>query len=266
MPNNSPNLYSLGALPGFDPQARRTMQDLVDQLNFLTGEVGRLKERDLVVMPTGAARRESPIEGTITIPYRDAGGQDGLLRVSKDGVIVSYVNPAESIFPYVDTSLVNSSGAGPDILHTYTLPANSLANDGDYLDVWYAGGFAAVNRDKAVQAQFDGTSYENGGVLDIDGSTGWVLFSRIIRTSPVQVRTSHLLLDNVIFVNSANVASSFNIGAQVITRNTLFTVSNLNTTDIIMRIRSVVTGGAAGDVFQNQSIIELHRPRTVKLI
>lgn len=264
MANELPNQYSLGTLPGIEPQTRRVFQDLVDQLNFLTGEVTRLKERDLVVMPRGAARRESPVEGIISIPCRDFGGQDGFARVSKDGVVVSYVNPTESLFPYVDVTTVNSSGAGPDVLHTFQLPANSLALDGDYLKVWYAGGFAVVNRDKAIEAQFDNQNYEGTAALNIDNSTGWLLYNRIMRTSPTSVRISSLLLENILFIDAADAPASFGIGSLAVSRNTGLTVANLNTNAITMRARSVVTGGAANDAFQNLSIIEVYRPRIVK--
>jgi hypothetical protein len=158
-----------------------------------------------------------------------------------------------------DFSTVNSAGAGPDVLHTFTLDTpNRLLTDGDYVNSWYAGGFSAGNdRDKAVQAQFDNQNYEGGGALDIDNSTGWVLFSRIMRTSATTVRVSHLLLENQVAIDSANVVNTFTLGFNVVARNTALTVANLNSNAITMRVRSIVTGGAAADVFQNQSIIEL---------
>jgi hypothetical protein len=213
------------------------------------------------------AKKETPPSGIIAIPSREVGGQDGAIRVNQDGVIVNYSSPSNGLFPYVDTSTVNSSGVGPDTLHTFTLPANSLASNGDYIDVWYAGAFSISNRDKAVQAEFGGTAYENSGVLDVDSSTGWVLASRIIRTSPTTVRTSHAIIYNALGVSPAAVATSFNLGGYVISRNSSFTVPNLVTNPTNMRVRSVVAAGAAAaDVFQNQSMIEVKQARTVKLV
>src|SRR5262245_46965128 len=149
-----------------DPQAIRVIRDLVDRINFLTMEVGRLAERDLTVMPNGVARKENPIEGVINIPSRGFNtAQDGLVRVSRDGVIVSYINPTEPTFPYVDNSTVNNSGAGPDTLHTFSLPANSLRNDKDYIDLWYAGGSVNNANTKFVNARFGGNIYEGIGAL-----------------------------------------------------------------------------------------------------
>jgi len=204
------------------------------------------------------AREHDPLGNVIIRKIGDAGGPRSDWVADELDNLIAWARSSPRCI-HRDTSTVNSAGAGPDVLHTFDLPANSLQTDGDYLTVWYAGAFAAVNRDKAVQAQFDGTSYENGGGLDIDGSTGWMLCSRIIRISATSVRTSHLLLDNVLYITAANVASSFNIGAQVITRNSTFAVANLNSNAITMRVRSVVSSGvpAAADVFQNLSIIEL---------
>jgi len=159
----------------------------------------------------------------------------------------------------VNTTLINSSGVGPDVLHTFTLPANTLANDEDYIEVWYGGGFAAVNRDKAVQAQFAGVTYENSGVFDFDGSTGWLLGGRIVRTDSTHVQTSHMLVENLVQVTSGNVASSQSVGGSWLCRNSVpFVVPDLNANASVMRVRSVVAAGAAAnDVFQNLSIIKV---------
>lgn len=158
-----------------------------------------------------------------------------------------------------DTSTVNSSGVGPDVLHTYSLPANSLATDGDYLSVWYGGNFAANDRNKAVNAQFDGQTYEGAGIQDIDSAIGWTLCVRIIRLSSTSVRVSHFLLENAIAVDSPGTATSYGTGGQMFCRtNDLAGVANLNSNAVTMRVRSVVeAGAAAADVVQNLSIIEL---------
>ena len=158
-----------------------------------------------------------------------------------------------------DTSTVNSAGVGPDVLHTYSLPANSLQTDGDYLSVWYGGNFAANDRNKAVNAQFDGQTYEGAGIQDIDSAVGWVLAVRIIRLSSTSVRVSHFLLENALAVDSPGTATSYGTGGQMFCRsNDLAGVANLNSNAITMRVRSVVeAGAAAADVVQNLSIIEL---------
>jgi hypothetical protein len=158
----------------------------------------------------------------------------------------------------VNTTVVNSVGVGPDVLHTFSLPANSLRNNGDYLSVWYGGNFAANARGKSVQAQFDGQDYEAAGVTDIQAALGWAMAVRIARLTATTVQISHFLLENALGINVAGVATSYATGGNVFTRSTGLTVANLNSNAITMRVRSVVAVGAApGDVFQNLSIIEL---------
>lgn len=203
------------------------------------------------------ARTTTQLASVIVTKLGDSGGT---LRRDVESELDNVIAWAKSSPRCIhrNTATTNSSGVGPDVLHTFSLPANSLQTDGDYLSVWYAGGFAGVNRDKFVQAQFDNQDYEPGGVFDFDGSTGWLINTRIIRTSVTAVRISHLWLANLLSINSANAASSQNIGGFTITRNGSLTVANLNSNAITMRVRSVVAAGAAAaDVFQNLSIIEL---------
>lgn len=158
-----------------------------------------------------------------------------------------------------DTSTVNSSGTGPDVLHTFSLPADSLSTDGDYLTVWYGGNFAANATTKSVQAQFGGTSYEAAGATDIQLAVGWVMAVRIIRLSATSVRVSHALFENALGVSAAGAATSYGTGANMFSRsNDITGLANLNSNATVMRCRSVVgAGAAAADVLQNLSIIEL---------
>src|SRR5688572_11066579 len=127
------NLYTPN-LMGMDPQTARTMRDLVDRVNYLTTELDMVRGMIISSSPgVDAARRENPQPGIVTIPCREDGGQDGFIRVNSDGVINSYVNPIESLFPYADITIVGNVGAGTDTLHTFTLPAGTLSLDGDWI-------------------------------------------------------------------------------------------------------------------------------------
>jgi hypothetical protein len=158
----------------------------------------------------------------------------------------------------VNTTTVNSVGVGPDVLHSFSLPADSLRTNGDYLAVWYGGNFAANARPKSVQAQFDGQDYEAAGPVDIQAAVGWAMVVRIARLTATTVQISHFLLENAMGITAAGVAGSFGTGSNIFTRSTGLTVANLSSNAITMRVRSVVAAGAvAGDVFQNLSIIEI---------
>src|SRR5262245_47848991 len=63
-----------------------------------------------------------------------------------------------------DTSTVGNVGAGLDTLHTFSLPAGSLATNGDYLQVEYAGAAAgnAVAGTKVINIQAEIDAQVNG--------------------------------------------------------------------------------------------------------
>ena len=157
-----------------------------------------------------------------------------------------------------DTSTVGNVGAGLDVLHTFSLPANSLQADGDYLTIVYAGAFAANDTDKRVNAFFGGTAYEGIGTQDIDGATGWRIAATIIRLSSTSVRVSHLISVNLLFGDSLSppTMSTAGVSGLYITRLTDITgLSNLNSNATTMEVKG--EGAANNDVTQNLTVIEL---------
>lgn len=240
------------------------MQDLTDRINYLTDELDRVRGLAMSASPgIDAAKREQPVEGLITIPSRYDSGQDGFVRVSKDGVVVSYANPAEGFFPYVDLVAVGNVGAGLDDLQKVAIPINALQRNGDYFKVRYWGGFAANDTDKAVNAFFDNISYENTGALDIDGGQ-WLIDAEIVRTGPKSINVSHIMTWFAVNVDSLNNLTAFGTGYFDVTRVALSNITNnLNTTSITMGCRG--QGAADNDVVQFSTTIELIRPNTRKL-
>lgn len=157
-----------------------------------------------------------------------------------------------------DTATAGNTGVGLDTLHTFSLPANSLQTDGDYLNVWYGGTFTANDNDKRINAAFGGTGYEAGGALDFDGAIGWTINARIIRLSSTSVRVSHIYVVNQIFADSANAVNTFTASGFVVSRNTDITgLADLNSNATTMAVSAGSAAGAANDVKQNLSIIEL---------
>jgi len=204
------------------------------------------------------ARTTNPMASSIVRIIGDSGGALTRDVASEIDNLIAWVRSSPRNIKR-DFSVVNSAGVGPDVLHTFTLPANSLETNGDYLTVWYGGTFAANVRNKAVQAQFDGQNYEAAGVTDIQGAVGWAMAVRIARLSSTSVRVSDTLFENAMGITTAAVAGSFGTGSNMFSRSTdLAGVANLNSNTVVMRVRSVVAAGAAaGDVVQNMSIIEL---------
>jgi hypothetical protein len=240
------------------------MQDLFDRVNFLTQEVERLRERDLMVLPSEAARRQNLVEGIINIPYRDAGGQDGSIRVSKDGVISSYVNPSEGLFPYMDLRVVGNVTTGLDSLHSYTLRAGTLAKDGDYIRGSYSGLLAGTANSKRIRILVDGQVLEDFGLFAFSTAATWKVLWEYARVSPTIIRASSIGMYGEPLVMDEGVVSG-TPDIIFVARNTgLTSVSNLNTTDIVLLVQAEAT--ATDDVQQTGTVIEYFRPRTVKLV
>jgi hypothetical protein len=256
------NLYTPN-LMGMDSQAARVIRDLADRVNYLTTELDRVRGMTMLSSPgVDAAKRENPQPGIITIPYRDGGGEDGFIRVSPDGIITSYTNPVESIFPYTDITTIGNVGAGLDSLHSFSLPANSLAFDGDAVWFRYVGNLATNDNDKRLRVSIDNQTLEDTGLIDID--TGWWLVEgTYTRTSPTTVfAEAHIVFGFLSQLNGA--AAQAGSSQRHIARNAPLTVAHLNTNPVILLVQAEAT--ANNDVTQNLSNIQLSKPRTVKLV
>ena len=259
-----PNLYHPGTMPGLDPRTNRVMMDLFDRVNYLTTELDRVRGMAESASPgVDSAKREQNTEGLITIPGSKS---NGFIRVSKDGVIISYASEVGDLIGIPinlqsRTDTVNSVGNGPDTLHTFILRANTLRNTGDYLDVWYGGNFGASAILKSVQAFIGTAQYDPSGTVDVSTAVGWTLNSRIIRVSPTTCNINNWALYNGAQITSAAVPSSFGGGWFTASRNSVGVSvgSNMSTTDITLKVTSQTVGGAAADVFQSMSIINLTR-------
>lgn len=155
---------------------------------------------------------------------------------------------------------VNSSGAGPDTLHTYTMPKKTV-KPGDLVEIWAGGGFAANDTDKFIHGEFGNIIYENGGAVDIDG-LGWVLCTRVGIVDLTHITVSHFVVFGVFTIASDNVTiGAFNIGGFFVSRsNDNVAINDMDANDTVIRVRSVCgAGAAANDVFQNMSEIKLTR-------
>lgn len=157
-------------------------------------------------------------------------------------------------------TIIGNIGVGVDDLHSFTLPAGSLAADGDFLSIDYGGSFASNDNDKRVIALFDGQAYEDGlaAPIDLDGgpNNGWRFLNRIIRVSATSVRVHSLLTAQFLHVNSAGaVIVPGNAGFLLLNRNAALTVANLNNNAIVMKVQGEATSN--NDVVQDMSIIEI---------
>lgn len=188
----------------------------------------------------------------VAAPLTIDGTTDILLKAN--GQIVGYARTIA-----VDTGSTASSGAGPDTLHTFSLPANSLANNGDFVEVEYSGIFAVDDDNKAIRATFGGTEYLNRGLgaTDFDGALGWVMRAKIVRLSTTSVRVSAALNANLMFADSLNAftGTSGNGGLMSGSSVDITGLSDLTANATTMSAQSL--GVNAGDVTQKLSVIKL---------
>lgn len=160
---------------------------------------------------------------------------------------------------HFNTITVGNVGAGLDSLHSFSLPAGSLAADGDYVKAEYSGIFAQNDNQKRVAVSFGGTSYIDTGGRDVDGNVadaGWVATGTIIRLSSTSVKVRGTIIAQFFDITSADVASGNTIGGYTFVFNRSITgLSNLNSNAITMLVQGEAT--ANNDVVQNLSLIEV---------
>lgn len=202
------------------------------------------------------ARVHDPLSLQLVRRLGDAGGPRGdQVAAELDNLILWASSAVRCI--HTDTSTVGNVGAGLDTLHTFSLPAGTLATNDDYLTIRYAGKFAANDTDKRVNASFGGTTYEGISALDIDDGT-WKIEARIIRLSSTSVRVSSHMSWFALHVSSTNTVTAFSGGFLSVTRNTDITgLADLSSNAMTMAVQG--EGAANNDVTQNLSIIELRQ-------
>lgn len=82
----------------------------------------------------------------------------------------------------VNTTTVGNVGTGEDDLRTYSVPAATLAVNGDHLAWEAAGTFAASANNKRIRAKFGATTMLDTGVLAITAAGDWQANGLVIRT------------------------------------------------------------------------------------
>lgn len=82
----------------------------------------------------------------------------------------------------VNTTTVGNVGTGEDDLRTYSVPAATLAVNGDHLEFEAAGTFAATANNKRVKVKFGAATIFDTGVLAITAAGDWQVNGVVIRT------------------------------------------------------------------------------------
>lgn len=145
-----------------------------------------------ITVSTGLLLSSNNLSSTIT-QYTDELAQDAV--GNNVGAGLTYDDTAGSISATggalvvnVDTTPVGNVGAGEDTLITYTVPANTLDTNGQYLHFVASGIFAASLNTKRVKAYFGSAVLIDTGALAITAAGNWLVDAYIIRTGATTQR------------------------------------------------------------------------------
>jgi hypothetical protein len=155
---------------------------------------------------------------------------------------------------HVDFSTVGNVGAGPDVLHTYTLPANSLATDGDFLRVRYAGRFAGDADTKTIDVRFGGVSAIS--LAETQGVWGWLYDITYIRTTATTVLFAVNVSWGRLRVPAGGALTDDGLFQAEVTG---LTIANLNSNTMLMEVQGGDAGSETDDVRQFLSTVELYQ-------
>lgn len=180
-------------------------------------------------------------------PFTVDGTTDIILKAN--GQIVGYARVIE-----VNTTATGNVGAGTDSLHSFSLPANSLATDEDFVKVEYGGSFAVNNNDKRIQITADGQTAFNSGAKDIDFGF-WRAEVTYTRVSATSLRASGFILMGQIVVGTDGAIDTGNSSYDYRAINATLTVANLTSNAITLLVQAEAV--ADNDVVQNSSHISV---------
>ncbi len=175
-----------------------------------------------------------------------AGGT--LLQIRSNGQILSVPRNLT-----VDISVVGNVGAGLDPLHTFSLPANSLAANGDFVKAIYSGTFATNDNDKLILITFAGQTVATIGSTAFDQDSGqWRYDITFVRLTSTSVLCSTMFTWNFVSHDGAGASGGNGIAAA---NNITIAVADLAANASTMLVSC--TGVANNDIVQNLSIIDL---------
>lgn len=144
-------------------------------------------------------------------------------------------------------------GTGLDSLHSFSLPANSLATNGDWVRFTYSGAFATNDNDKRIRVSIDNQTLEDPGLFDFDAGL-WRVTGEYVRTTATTVRGICLTtFGEALVMDEGVVAGTPDI--IYVVRDTSLTVANLNSNAVTMLVQA--EGTANDDIVQTISVIEL---------
>lgn len=118
-------------------------------------------------------------------------------------------------------NLAQNVGTGETDLHSFTITANTLANDGDYLEIEATGVLAATGNTKTIRFYFAGTLLVASTTTGNDAS--WLFKAKIIRMSSTVVRVTL----RIVVEGNGSIAPLSDIVRTNISFASTFTIDNI---------------------------------------
>jgi hypothetical protein len=135
----------------------------------------------------------------------------------------------------LSTDEVGNIGTGLDLLHSFTLPANSLAKNGDYLEIIYGGNYANTEDNKQIRLRIDSQLIISfGAVIDLENGN-WIVRQRLYRKTSTQVVWAGIDL-HVQFRMADGVIITSPSGSFIVPRVNFATVANLSNNAVVIDV------------------------------
>lgn len=150
---------------------------------------------------------------------------------------------------------VGNSGTGLDPLMSFTIPAGTLAVDGDFLFIHGAGNFNANDDNKRLVTLWNATAFFDTGLADFD-TFGWQVQWIIARQSATTIASSVLgVLGNVAIDSAGGITSN---GANTRTAYVnAFAANNLNSNTNSITFQGESATATNNNITQNILIVSV---------
>lgn len=203
---------------------------------------------------------------TLSFVDTDAGDDDGSISMQTDQMTLTVVGgtpivlkPSGFIIGIEKTIQTSfgavgaNAGAGLTTMFSGNIPANFLASNNDYAEMWFKGGFAVNDTDKRIQLTVGGTVLLNSALLDFD-TFGYTLFCSIGRISATTIAMNAALLAGNANISSVPTTTS-NGWAGINPNIPTQAVADLSANALAILLEG--QGGANNDIVLNQVIIKV---------
>lgn len=184
------------------------------------------------------------------------------LMATINGVAVPLaIGPLSTRILTVNGNFTLVSGADLQVMHSFTLPAGTLAKNGDSLKVQYGGGAQISTSQKRLVVDISGVTLYDSGLVDLGGNgndwRGFCIHAMYLRMSPTYLLCSFQLIINTTEIDFQNaIISPLNEGGIITAYSNPLNVPNMDTNDLVLSVQGASADGGAS-FYQIFSFIEL---------